>query len=99
MVEQGQISWDNFMSGLWSKQWAEIQDVYYKTKRKRNTGHRWAVKVSSRIWEIIKKQWDHRNSTMYRSKILKAQNRTELLEACQVELDLGPRNLEDGRGC
>ena len=95
MREQGQISWDNFMTGLWSKQWAEIQDVYYKTKRKRNTGHRWAVKVSLRIWDIIKRQWDHRNSVLYRSEQKNLQGREELLAACHIELDLGLQNLED----
>ena len=84
MKEQGRITWDNFMSGLWSKRWAEIQDMYYKTKRKHNTGHRWAIKVAQRIWNITKKQWDHRNSELYRSAETKKQGRTELLAACHI---------------
>ena len=96
MKEQGIISWDNFITGLWSTSWAEIQDVYYKTKRKRNSGHRWAVKVSSRLWTILKNQWDHRNSTKHRNHTNNNhQGRTALLAACQLELDLGLRNLED----
>ena len=90
MKEQGIISWDNFITGFWSTSWAEIQDVYYKTKRKRNSGHRWAVKVSSRLWTILKNQWDHRNLTKHRHHTNNNhQGRTALLAACQLELDLG----------
>ena len=96
MREQGIISWDNFITGFWSTSWAEIQDVYYKTKKKRNSGHRWAVKVSSRLWNILKQQWDHRNSMKYRNHTNNIhQGRASLLAACQLELDLGLRDLDD----
>ena len=94
--EQGLISWDNFVTGLWSKRWSEIQNTYYKKKRKRNSGHRWAVKVSTYIWDILKKQWDHRNSIMYRPEIReKLEGRDELLSACQLELDMGLLDMEE----
>ena len=96
MQEQGQITWDNFVTGLWSKKWAEIQDVYYKTKKKRNTGRRWAIKVSTHLWNILKSLWDHRNSILYRHPSGSLTNgREELLAACQTELDIGLHSLED----
>ena len=96
MHEQGIISWDNFVTGLWSKKWAEIQDVYYKTKKKRNTGHRWAVKVSTYIWQVLKSMWDHRNSVLYRhSSGTLLNGREDLLAACQLELDIGTTSLDD----
>ena len=54
VMEQHNISWDNFMNGLWSKQWAKTQDMYYKTKKQQNSGNQWAAKVTTRIWEIKK---------------------------------------------
>jgi len=96
MHDQGLISWDNFMSGIWSSRWSDIQDVYYKTKRKRNTGHRWAIKVATRLWDLKKAQWDHRNLVLYRTQAGDVlHGRMELLAACQCELDLGLYPLED----
>ena len=96
MHDQGIINWDNFITGLWSQKWSQIQDSYYKKLKKRNTGHRWAVKVSKRMWDILKGQWDHRNSILYRpDNRAQLEGREELLSACQLELDMGLQDIDE----
>ena len=69
--------------------------MYYKTKKRRNTGQRWAIKLSNRIWDINKKHWDHRNSVRYQQPIQDAlKGRSDLLYACQLELDFGLMDLD-----
>ena len=93
--EQHRIGWDNFMSGLLSKRWARCQEEYYRTKKNRKTGHRWAIRLSTRLWMYHKAQWTHRNSVRYKQQNRDAlHGRQELLYACQVELDLGLQGLE-----
>ena len=97
---QGQIGWDQFFSGLWSKSWAQCQEDYFKSKKKRNTGKRWGIKVSNYLWDIKKVHWDHRNSYRYRGEGKEtAQGKAELIYACQIELDFGMMELEDIYQC
>ena len=91
--EQHIISWNNFMDGLWSTRWAKAQEMYYKTKKRRNTGNRWAAKVSARIWSIKKEMWDHRNAALYRSSGITKTGKEELYLACQQELEIGRQRL------
>ena len=93
--EQHIISWDNFMDGLWSTRWAKAQDMYYKTKKRRNTGNRWAAKVSARIWSIKKEMWEHRNAVLYRSEGITKTGKEELYLACQQELEIGRQSLPE----
>ena len=95
LQEQHQIGWGNFFSGLLSKQWSICQDDYYKRCQKRQTGHRWAIRLSNRIWDINNSQWTLRNSSKYKSKVRdKLHGRQELLYACQLELDFGLWDLD-----
>jgi len=95
LTDQHKIGWDNFMSGLLSDQWKQCQDMFYKTKKRRNTGQRWAIKLSSRIWDINKQHWDHRNSVRFQQPIQDViHGRSELLYACQIELDFGLMDLD-----
>ena len=93
--DQHKIGWDQFLSGLFSKKWSDHQDMYYKTKKKRNTGHRWAIKLSNRIWDIQRDQWNHRNNCKYKQSVRdKLQGKEELIYACQLELDFGLLDLD-----
>ena len=91
--EQHMISWDNFMNGLWSKKWAQVQDMYYKSKKRRNSGNRWAAKVVAHLWDMKKEMWDHRNAALYRSSGMTKTGKDELYLACQQELEIGRRTL------
>ena len=95
VMHQHQLSWDNFMEGICSIHWSKCQDMYYKTKKRRNTGERWAIKVSKKIWDILKTLWDHRNSILHRSDGISPTGRTELYLACQLELNIGKQHLPD----
>jgi hypothetical protein len=98
--DQAQIGWDQFLLGLWSKKWAQCQEEYFKSKRKRNTGKRWGIKVSNYLWDIKKIHWDHRNSFRYRGEGKEtAQGKAELLYACQIELDFGMMELDEIYQC
>merc|ERR1712018_650914 len=93
--EQHKIGWDNLMSGLLSVEWAKCQDAYYKSKKKRNTGRMWAVRLSQKIWHYNKTQWDHRNSVRYKQQNQDTlYGKDELLYACQLELDFGLLDLD-----
>ena len=93
--EQHKIGWDNFFSGLLSAKWSECQDLHFKQRKKRQTGHRWAIKLSNRIWDMNNTQWTLRNSSKYKNKVQdKLQGRFELLYACQLELDFGLWDLD-----
>ena len=93
---QHEIGWDEFVKGAWSTEWSKCQRAYFKKKKKRNTGKRWAIKVSNQIWDSLKIHWDHRNKRRQidiRSETY--ERREELLDACQLELDFGPLDLDD----
>ena len=83
------------MEGIWSTRWSQCQDMYYKTQKRRNTGQRWAIKVSKKIWDILKTMWDHRNSILHRSEGISPTGRTELYMACHIELNIGQQLLPD----
>ena len=93
---QHTLGWDNFMTGFWVTHWADIQNRHFKRLKLRYSGRRWAAKVSSRLWQILKSHWDHRNSIMYRNNIIDdLRGKQELLYACQLELDIGLQDLDD----
>ena len=83
------------MSGILSSKWSQCQDEFYKKKKQRKTGRRWAIKLCKRLWLYHKAQWDHRNSVRYRQQNQDTlHGRNELLYACQLELDFGLQELE-----
>lgn len=93
--DQHRIGWDNFMSGLLSTKWAICQQAYYTKKKQRKTGRRWAIRMSKRIWDYHKAQWNHRNSVRYQHQNQDMlHGRQELLYACQVEMDFGIQELD-----
>ena len=93
---QHRIGWDNMMTGLLSTQWAICQDMYYKTKKRRRTGKRWAIQLSRKLWDYHRAQWKHRNSVRYRLQNQDTlHGRAELLYACQLELDFGLMDLDE----
>ena len=94
--EQHNIGWDNFVTGFWTQSWAEVQHRHFKRLKLRYSGRRWAAKVSGRLWQLLKSHWDHRNSVLYSHNIIDdLRGRSELLHACQLELDIGLQDLDE----
>ena len=93
--DQHTINWENFLTGLWSLHWCEIQDAYYKKCRQRRTGGKWGVRCTTRLWQMFYDHWKHRTRIMLQQQskeMLKGKD--ELLWACQLELDIGLDKLD-----
>ena len=65
--EQDLIGWYNFLLGRISTTLTQVQDDYYKTKRKRKTGLRWTIAIGKKLRNISWDMWDHRNGICHQS--------------------------------
>lgn len=54
--EQG----NEFMFGWWAKGWAEIQQAYFVSLSRCNTGKRWLSQLIRKQWEVSWDLWRHR---------------------------------------
>ena len=62
---QAKIGWTGFLEGMLVNQWAEFQDIHYKKRGSRKSGHRWAVELSKKLWRLVFSMWDHRNNALF----------------------------------
>jgi hypothetical protein len=58
---QDSIGWEQLLYGRFDKSWQEIQDLYFKSLGKRNTGVRWLASIIAKMWDICWDLWQTRN--------------------------------------
>jgi hypothetical protein len=58
---QDSIGWEQLLYGRFDKSWQEIQDAYFKSLGKRNTGIRWLASIITKMWDICWDLWQTRN--------------------------------------
>ena len=93
LVSQASIGWENFLSGLLSKDWARIQQTYYSSIKSRKTGHRWAVRLSDKLWGLLFSVWKHRNTVLHELPLDTLSGIDNLRVAIGHEYQLGTHNL------
>ena len=59
---QKNIGWRQFWTGKLGVPWVMIQQKYFETQERRNTGVRWGAKVVKSAWAIIWKYWGVRSN-------------------------------------
>ena len=94
--QQSLLGWQAFMEGILSRNWAILQQSHYANKGSRRLGSKWVGDLSVRIWKAIFAMWGHRNDVLHKSgAISEFSGSRELFLACNRELDMGSRGLED----
>ena len=68
---QQQIGWASFAMGWISVQWSVVQDEFYKSIGRKNTGRRWAKELIKKLWGISWDMWEHRNGILHDSENLR----------------------------
>ena len=89
------MSWGSFADGFISTKWKEAQGQYnrWKGKDSRNR-EKWLSGVISAIHQVVRDQWDHRNSVEHDPHSLSHQQiAQELDQAIEEELQTGRGNL------
>jgi hypothetical protein len=61
LESQMSIGWYNFFMGRISYLWAATQQAYLTELGKRQTGHRWATLLVTKLLAVAWDQWNHRN--------------------------------------
>ena len=88
------IGWVGFVEGLFTPRWAGIQNDYFKSLGYRRTGQRWAINLSKKIWSMVFKMWDHRNSILFsKNKVDELSGLDKLKQAIIREKGLGMGNM------
>ena len=82
---QSHIGITNMMEGMLTYDWAEEQQKYYTSIRSRKTGHRWAVGLSTQLWNIIYDMWDHRNQVLHQKKEIESLSGQDIINAAIKE--------------
>ena len=92
---QSHIGITNMLEGMLTYDWADEQQKYYTSIRSRKTGHRWAVGLSTRLWEIVYTMWEHRNHILHKEKELESLSGMEIVTAAiKTELQRGLLTLD-----
>ena len=69
LVAQSQIGWQQFLTGLLAKQWAQIQQTHYTARTSRRSGRRWAIRLSNQLWKLLFSVWENRNTILHETQI------------------------------
>ena len=74
--------------------WRDVQQRYFESLGKRNTGRRWIQSLIIKSWEVSWNMWEHRNGVLHNT-VTPAQLREIALLNLQVEEEFqtGTRNL------
>ena len=93
-AEQQKIGWAQFMEGLISSKWSQLQDQY-KDKLEYMTGETWAKRVIQMIWKMNFDIWTKRNLKLHESEgiLEELEGGEELRKAMIQEFELGPQNI------
>jgi ribonuclease HI len=59
---QDLIGWDYVLEGVFTLDWARLQQCHLASIGKSSTGHSWLVKLIKRLWQIAWTLWEHRNN-------------------------------------
>ena len=95
LESQIRIGWTGFLEGLLSREWSIQQSSYYLTQGSRQSGDRWAVELSKRLWKMVFAMWDHRNQALFETDQVEAMNGLAPLKAAiSRELEIGTRGLD-----
>ena len=93
---QASLGWHNFLEGILSTGWADLQQRYYDSISSQKKGAKWAGCLSIQVWKMVFGMWEHRNAALFESeKISEFQGSKELKRACLVELELGIGNMDE----
>ena len=93
---QASLGWKNFLEGILSTGWADLQQIHYDSISSQKKGTKWAGSLSIKLWTMVFGMWEHRNNALFESdKISEYQGSRELKEACIVELELGIGQLDE----
>ena len=82
---QNEIGWYNLLLGRMVLGWEEIQQLYYVSLGRRNTGKAWLMKIIAKVWEVSWDQWDNRNDVLHNS-LTAAKKRDQDLVNQQVQV-------------
>ena len=92
---QVKIGWVGFLEGLFSTQWAKLQEEYFRSTDLRRSGLRWAVNLSKQLWKLVFTMWDHRNTVLFTtSKIDELSGIAQIKQAILQEKELGLGKLD-----
>ena len=89
LVAQSEIGWQQFVTGLLSKQWAQVQQAHYTSISSRRTGKRWAIRLSNQLWRLLFSVWEHRNTVLHETQINNLSGLSSLKWAIGREYQLG----------
>ena len=92
--EQHRIGWKQFMEGLITKKWGQLQETY-KDRIQNMTGETWAKKVIQLIWKMNFEIWNHRNTKLHESEgfLENLEGGEDLNQAIRFEFEVGPQNI------
>jgi hypothetical protein len=84
-TSQDFIGWDYILEGVFSVEWARIQQKYLDSLGMRSTGHQWLVRLIKRLWQIAWTIWSHRNDIAAASN--NKRKNTQLNHDLTLEID------------
>ena len=94
--DQDEIGWRNFLEGLWSDRWKDIQQLHYQKIGSRKTGLSWSVKAISAVRLVGYGQWAHRNEIKHQTLRPRHQQMiSKLHRAIAAELQQGQEHLPE----
>ncbi len=93
---QASLGWHNFLEGILSTGWADLQQKHYDSISSQKKGAKWAGSLSIQLWKLVFGMWEDRNKALFEtSKISEFRGSRELKAACLVELELGVGELDE----
>ena len=95
LYAQSHIGITNFLEGMLTYDWADVQQQYYTSIQSRKTGQRWAVGLSSQLWNLIYFMWDHRNHILHKNQEIDSLSGFGVVKAAIIlELQRGLSTLD-----
>ena len=67
LLEQDSIGWYQFVLGLHSSRFADIQHQYFISINKKNTGLRWTTLLIQKLLDVAWDMWQQRNNVLKKS--------------------------------
>jgi len=93
---QAKLGWNFFLEGIFSTQWARLQQSYYDDIESMKTGAKWAGTLSYRLWIAVHKMWMHRNDKLHEeTTISEFTGSRELQLACIYEHEYNTSGIDE----
>jgi hypothetical protein len=95
LMEQESIGWFQFVLGMHTSRFAEIQHQYYISLDKKYTGRRWTTALITKLWDVSWDMWKLRNDVLKKEPhelfTIEATNQADA--TIDAEFHEGPRRL------